>query len=170
MPVAQSWLYEKDGSTLTTEVPGVKNGGSSTGVTVIVKVDVGEVGTPPLAFPPESCRAADTSAMPFALGASWNVRSPDAESCGGCWKRPGLLFDSENVSVCVNSSVADAGAGAMELAHIPTVDAGSSSVTAMFVPGVNNGASLTGLILIRKMYGSDSSRPPFAVPPLSCGR
>src|SRR5207248_2449971 len=73
-----------------TLLPGVNDGASLTGLTVMVNVCGAEVSTPPFAVPPLSCSVTVTVAVPLASGAGVKVRTPLGE-IDGCDEKSALL-------------------------------------------------------------------------------
>ena len=69
------------------------------GATVIVKVVLGLVSTPPLVVPPLSTRATETSADPVTLLAGVKVSAPLGDMAGWVANNPLLLLLIWNVSV-----------------------------------------------------------------------
>src|SRR5437764_5246122 len=81
MLLAHGALYAALSPALTL-LPGVNDGASLTGLTVMVNVCGAEVSTPPFAVPPLSCSVTVMVAVPLASGAGVKVRTPLGETDG----------------------------------------------------------------------------------------
>ena len=87
-------------SATVTSGPLVNDGVSFTAFTVISKVWLGEVSSPPLAVPPLSDRLTVTVALPLALAAGVNVNCPVAPMLGWLANRPLLSLETLKLRVC----------------------------------------------------------------------
>ena len=122
-----------------TSAPLTKLGASLTAVTLITKLCVALVSTPPSAVPPLSLMRTVRVAVPLALAAGVKVRSPLAPLTAGAAlnKAALLLLTISKLSVCADSQAAPA---LRAVAHPATVCAAASSSTVTSAPLLKLGA------------------------------
>src|ERR1044072_50507 len=144
--------------------PLVKLGASFTGFTVIVKVWMALVSTPPLAVPPSSWIWTETVAEPLALAAGVKESVPLAPTAGWLENRPVLSLETMKLTVWPLSL---AGPLEIEVAQPEMLWAAASSFTVWFAPLTKLGTSFTGFTVMVKVWMALVSTPPLAVPPSS---
>ncbi len=163
--VAQPAILAAPESSATVWLPPLVNDGASfTADTVIVKVWVALVSIPPLLVPPSSWIETVTIADPDRFAAGVKVRTPAALTAG--WALNSALLSLVTVKPTVWPDSFD-GPLLMAVAQPLTVAAPESSNTVWSAPLVNDGASLTGWMVIVKVVFALASLPPLAVPPSS---
>ena len=121
-------------------------GGSLTPVTVIVKVWVALVSSPPLAMPPLSWSSIVIVALPTPAAAGVNVSVPVGPTAGWTAKSAlSVLFVTENATVWADSF---AGPSLIAVAQPGIECAPEFSRTVWFAPLVKDGGSLTAVTVI----------------------